>query len=386
MAYGWDFDQALSGIGQTLARALQTKWQKEEESGLLNQLIGMSQRTIQAPEQLPAGYFPQPQGALQSGQPRPIPTRQEPTSLGDPSMQNAIMQMMQVNPSLAQSFLAMRQMGQPTYTTKIIPRGAEEITQRTYPGEPPETISKETGQPFTTGWKKVGERSYQGQKYGMFLDTENIPHEIPIGQTDVKPAGGAGKWQAVKNEMGTVIGWANPDAKEFRSTQDMGIGELKPPITSATKTMMEAAPKVKEFVKRIRQSLTNIGDDLGPIGGRWQEFFTGKVGTENKEYTNLRTNTLLLSTLLMRMHVGARGAQGLLEHFKSIMDMSYQSKENLETAMNVIDEYADDVLKPMKKSNSQPSGDMIKVRRKSDGKTGTMPASKFNESIFERIQ
>ena len=113
--------------------------------------------------------------------------------------------------------------------------------------------------------------------------------------------------------------------------------------TQTTKTMMEAAPKVKNLVNRIVPTLQALSRDLGPIGGRWNDFMTGKIGVENEEYNKLRVNVGLLTTLLMRMHVGARGSNVIMQKFDNLIGLGYQDPRNLLAAIGEIGVYADDV-------------------------------------------
>jgi hypothetical protein len=45
----------------------------------------------------------------------------------------------------------------------------------------------------------------------------------------------------------------------------------------------------------------------------------------------------------MRMHVGARGGEQMMEHFRTLIDTSKQSPENLKAAIGEIVEYAKSV-------------------------------------------
>lgn len=117
------------------------------------------------------------------------------------------------------------------------------------------------------------------------------------------------------------------------------------PLTATTQGMKEAAPKVLDLIDRIDPMVTAQQKSLGPLAGRWSEFMAGKVGAPNPEFTKLRTDVDLLQTLLLRMHVGARGGQQMLEKFKGMIDSGKQSPENLHAALSEIREYANDVLK-----------------------------------------
>jgi len=116
-------------------------------------------------------------------------------------------------------------------------------------------------------------------------------------------------------------------------------------LTANTKAMVEAVPKVQELSQRIRALVDQQEQSLGPMSSRWQEFMAGKIGSPNADFTKLRTDTGLLQTLLVRMHVGARGGQQMIEHFQKLIDSSKQSPENMRAALDEIDSYAADVAK-----------------------------------------
>lgn len=128
-------------------------------------------------------------------------------------------------------------------------------------------------------------------------------------------------------------------------------------LTSSTKTMIETVPKVESLSKRIREIVNDPEfSDTGPLAGRWAELWAGKVGSDNPKFTKLRTDTAFLQTALMRMHVGARGGEQMMEHFKGIIDSGRQSKANMLSALDAIDEYAKDVAAEGKKPDSQTQG------------------------------
>ena len=127
-----------------------------------------------------------------------------------------------------------------------------------------------------------------------------------------------------------------------------GVGPSAPrefykPLTASTQSMREAAPKVSDLVDRIYKLVDQQSSTLGPLASRWQEFFSGKVGSPNPEFTKLRSDTMLLQTLLIKMHLGSRGGVQMMNHFKSILDSGRQSPENMKAALGEIKAYADSV-------------------------------------------
>lgn len=112
-------------------------------------------------------------------------------------------------------------------------------------------------------------------------------------------------------------------------------------LTGTTKTMVETAPKVAQLAARVRKDMEAVNQ--GPLASRWQDFWAGKVGEANPEFTRLKTDAGLLQTLLMRMHVGARGGEYMMSHFKDMLGAGKQSAENMTAALDSIDSYTQDV-------------------------------------------
>jgi hypothetical protein len=145
-------------------------------------------------------------------------------------------------------------------------------------------------------------------------------------------------------QMGVVV-----TNKKTGQTQFIPTGAKGQPkgsaasLTNSTKTMIEAAPNVKYFVNKILGEVDQNEQGLGPAASRWREFKAGKVGLSDPAFTSLRTNMGLLQTLLMRMHVGARGGEYIMKHFQDLINSSTQSPENLRAALGEINAYADQV-------------------------------------------
>jgi len=133
-------------------------------------------------------------------------------------------------------------------------------------------------------------------------------------------------------------------ARTFAQQQKM-FDARQDALTTTTKTMVEAAPKVLALAQRVNTMIDQQAAQLGPAAGRWSEFMAGKVGAPNPEFTRLRTDVGLLQTLLMRMHVGSRGGEYIMKHFQDLIDTGKQSPENLKAALGEITNYANDVLR-----------------------------------------
>jgi len=144
---------------------------------------------------------------------------------------------------------------------------------------------------------------------------------------------------------GGEVALAKPGTVLPKGTQTPAGYGTEGRLTNATRTMVEAAPKVKGFIKRIEPLIADLekSGSLGPGAGRWNEFWTGRVGADNPQFTRLRTDVGLLTTLLMRMHVGARGGEYIMQHFSDIINSGKQSPNNMRAALEEIGSYADDL-------------------------------------------
>ena len=115
--------------------------------------------------------------------------------------------------------------------------------------------------------------------------------------------------------------------------------------TSPTRTMVETAPKVIDLLNRLEPQIDalNKSGAFGPGMSRWNDFWSGKVGQDNPQFRAMKTNADLLSTLLMRMHVGSRGSKDIMNHFTEIIGAGHQSAANMQAALGEIRAYANDV-------------------------------------------
>jgi hypothetical protein len=169
---------------------------------------------------------------------------------------------------------------------------------------------------------------------------------------------------AAPREPSEYMDWKaqNPGA----SVQDYWTAKGTAVDPSTVRTMTAAAPKVKYFVGRIGPLIDKVSGQLGPTAGRWNEFWTGKIGADNPDYVKLRTDVGLLQTMLMRMHVGARGGEYIMQHFQDMINQGKMSPNNLRAALGEIDAYADDLIsesggKPGKKPAGAAAGGEIAI-------------------------
>lgn len=187
----------------------------------------------------------------------------------------------------------------------------------------------------------IGWSDAQGVRHS--LDDPMTPPAIKAQAEAVRQAHAQSLKETEEREGRVAERGAAAQARGFAHQEQMAR-DRENQLTNATKTMVEAAPKVKQFVQRVQKLVKEQQSQLGPAAGRWSEFWTGKVGAPNPEFARLRTDVGLLQTLLMRMHVGARGGEYIMQHFQNLIDSGKASPENLLAATDEIDRYADDLI------------------------------------------
>lgn len=148
-----------------------------------------------------------------------------------------------------------------------------------------------------------------------------------------------------------------------------GMNSMNVP-DSSTRTMVANAPGVLDLANRVNSLIDEQTQTLGPAAGRWNDFMTGKVGAPNPEFKKLLVDTKLLKTKLMRMHVGARGGEYIMQSFNDMLDAGKDSPENLKAAVGEIINYAQEL------QNEANTGQLAVGTQ---GSRGSQPETKGSE-------
>lgn len=203
------------------------------------------------------------------------------------------------------------------------------------------------------------------QDYRIFTNKQGeVVSEQPIGTPYPNSAGVADiRVQAFSSVPTSVPGIGYNRAKKYWFKTDDAGNEIKVSSgqvmdamlkykedipTNDLKVMQQSVPSVKQLIRQVRGDMEAISGNLGPGPGRWRNFWSGKVGAKDPTFRKLYTDIGLLETRLMRMHVGARGGVEILKHFKEMIDAGKDSPENMLSALDSMDSYADHVAMPLK--------------------------------------
>lgn len=79
---------------------------------------------------------------------------------------------------------------------------------------------------------------------------------------------------------------------------------------------------------------------LNVATSRWNDFLLNKIGSADDDYTKLHVALDLLSTKMMQVHTGGRGAVAMMEHFKNMADAGKMDTPTLLNALSVEYKYA----------------------------------------------
>jgi hypothetical protein len=123
-------------------------------------------------------------------------------------------------------------------------------------------------------------------------------------------------------------------AQDLKAVGARGITKL--PAAEASKVVVArelTAPNGLFSSVAADLAALNAQGKLNVATSRWNEFMTGTVGAGDPLYTKLRTDTQLLSTAIMQAHVGSRGSESMLDHFKGLANAGKMDAPTLTAAL-----------------------------------------------------
>lgn len=197
-------------------------------------------------------------------------------------------------------------------------------------------VSEMQGDPISLedqAWAKAYEKQKNVSRQGYIEAYVKARLQLPTAVWDVK------------NNRATIISNQNALNNPDRYEPMSGPRAKAAMPNSTVVTMQQTAPHVLDLISSSEADLKAAGE-IGPIKSRWRDLWAGKVGTADPTFTRLRVDTNLMMTLLMKMHVGARGSEYILKHFQEMIDAGKQSPENLQAAFGAIRDYANQIMQP----------------------------------------
>lgn len=109
--------------------------------------------------------------------------------------------------------------------------------------------------------------------------------------------------------------------------------------TASTKTTAATAEGILKNLPRTRQEIDKVQAQLGPAAGRWNDFWTGKVGVSNADLNKLRTDLEFINSGVVKAHIGARGSKEVREAFTNLNNSKFQSPENMKAFLDTAEQW-----------------------------------------------
>lgn len=178
----------------------------------------------------------------------------------------------------------------------------------------------------------------------------------------VLPGGGGratGVSTGVPARVSARVGELSQAAKDDPSAEAKRLNLPKGSLVIGQKSPQELT-SIREFavagldhIPEARQLISELGrrKQLGPLMGRWSEFITSDVGADDAFpgidpetaglYIELRNNLTLVSSLLARVHGGARGGGSIqmVQRFDKMMSSAKMTPNLLNSALNVTESW-----------------------------------------------
>ena len=152
----------------------------------------------------------------------------------------------------------------------------------------------------------------------------------------------APKVAQILGEPGAAAQLAQVPAGQPRDDQGNPIGRMMPGApTGATRSRGQFAEAIRPAISDASKEITQLGDQLGPFQGRWNEFYQGKLGADAPQYAGLRTELHNVATAWMRLHANSDAAR---EDFLKTLRTA-QTPADLISSLNSIDQQAQDYVK-----------------------------------------
>jgi hypothetical protein len=223
--------------------------------------------------------------------------------------------------------------------------------------------------PHVQAWKSAIDDSQKAQK----------DNKAVSGTMNGSPAWG----------LQTENGWVDPDTKkplpgfkppqvaQFGQQENMFNQRQEAPTTQERNAAARASIIVKHIPNVIKE-INDMGDELGPVTGRWDAFMQGKVGMKNPRFAGLRSDLVMVATGVALAHAVGRLPENLRIEFDQMINAPQQNAKNIVSVLNHIKPFLEDTAQlggPREKSaagagggNQPPAGAKVRTFNPNTGK------------------
>lgn len=107
-------------------------------------------------------------------------------------------------------------------------------------------------------------------------------------------------------------------------------------LTTNEKDTITGATHALQAFPDIRSQLPTASNKI--FGNRWQDFVTGKLGTD-PEFAPLRLNLGMLQSLTAKLHVGSRGSVHILNKFETLFNAKEMDRDTLAASLDELEKW-----------------------------------------------
>ena len=125
--------------------------------------------------------------------------------------------------------------------------------------------------------------------------------------------------------QGNLLGWVNPQTNTFTSVGDvhgkgsgqslpeaLGSNVIPPKPTASVLNRGQVAQTILPQIPIIQKEVSDLADQIGAVGGRWNDFWVNKGGKDNPKFAGLDQDLQLYATAVGMAHFGAGMPEGFV--------------------------------------------------------------------------
>lgn len=129
-----------------------------------------------------------------------------------------------------------------------------------------------------------------------------------------------------------------------RSAMAQDVAHIRSAATGARlgqveQRMKDMAITTLPQIDKLMTQTQQVAGMLGPLAGRWNDFWTGKVGAPNPTFANYMDQMKFLESAITLAHSQGRVSNLIFAQFQQMFAAGYQSPENMMEALKVAKEW-----------------------------------------------
>jgi hypothetical protein len=118
----------------------------------------------------------------------------------------------------------------------------------------------------------------------------------------------------------------------------------------------QRAQNVVTQIPRLREEVNALQAQLGPIPGRWNEFWQGNVGVAAPEYAHVKDDMEFLSSAVALAHAYGRLPTSISQKFDKMYEAGKQDPKNMQAAFDIAMEWLPNITKGAETKGERAGG------------------------------